>query len=458
MNIYKSNWQIIVVCIISLMLPLNADAFLGELDNVTKASLTNSNSLTKTNSEQLSKDSCISSRAILHINSLINPFSKNILSADNIGEVNDIWGGRVCQKNLKNEDNLTIFSNYKSHDTAEEAVEQQVKIFSRSKGGIFVDGLSRAGSFMPILKKMLAKKGLPEDLAIIPLIESGYNNNAHANDDDFAGPWQFMKWTAQRFGLKINYWVDERHDPIKSTNAAAKYLKLLFDKFGTWELALIAYNRGEGNIEKIMDASSKANFWSLYQANNLSPQTYYYVHKFIAAREIVGNLDEYGYNDLAHQPLMSFDTVTIKPPANLSYIAKATGTSVTRIKELNPELKQWCIPPDVSQYELRIPSGTKGVFLASYESRSESERYPNTIYKVKKGDTLFRIAKKKGVPVDLILKINDMTKDDHIHTGMVLILPPEIKNNKKFRNSDKQLQAKKKTILQTKKRSIHNEA
>ncbi|MBF0540241.1 MAG: transglycosylase SLT domain-containing protein [Nitrospirae bacterium] len=442
MNTFIRNCLISLVFLAYFISPFEASAFLGELDNLTKASLTVDDSSPANVKQEKSGtiNNCISRKVIIHLRNLLNPLAfNNIESNLNGSNVIGLWTGGSCVDTVTSKSGV-MFGDYMSNNVASDAVNEQVRVFSRSKGGIFVDGLTRAASFMPILKKMLAKEGLPEDLAIVPLIESGYNNNAQSNGDEIAGPWQIMKWTARRFGLKIDYWVDERHDPIKSTNAATKYLKLLFDKFGSWELALAAYNSGEGTVSKALDRSSSTDFWSLYQSNSLSQQVYYYVHKFIAAREIAEKLDKYGYSELRYQPLMKFDTVVINPPADLSYIAKSAGTTVGRIKELNPELKQWCIPPDVKTYELRIPFGTTTMFLADFNNREEPEISSDKMdmgktYIVKKGDTLYSIARKKRVPIKELLAVNKLKNSSHIHSGTVLILIAKNDSKKSFKKS-----------------------
>jgi membrane-bound lytic murein transglycosylase D len=446
MNIFIRNCLLATVCLIYLIFPFKTGAFSGEMVNLTKASpiTDNVSPILQTSEtindeffhEKASPNDCLSKKIFLHLGYLINPLpinKDNNIDSDVIeNNIFGLWTGMPC-KDIDITSVDVMFRDYRANHNANNAVNEQVRIFSRAKGGIFVEGLSRAASFMPILKKMLAKDGLPEDLAIVPLIESGYNNNAQANGDDIAGPWQIMKWTARRFGLKINYWVDERHDPIKSTTAATKYLKLLFDKFGSWELALAAYNSGEGTVAKAMDKSNTADFWALYKSKFMSQQVSYYVHKFIAAREITDKLGEYGYAELKNQPLMRFDTVIIEPPADLSYIAKATGTTVGRIKELNPELKQWCIPPDVKTYELRIPSGSKTMFLADYNNRLQPEFNTSKTYVVKKGDTVYSIARKKRVPIKTLLEANNLNHSSQLNAGTVLILIAKNDNKKSFK-------------------------
>ncbi|MCI4626919.1 MAG: transglycosylase SLT domain-containing protein [Candidatus Magnetoovum sp. WYHC-5] len=267
--------------------------------------------------------------------------------------------------------------NYQADEAAVATIEEFLSIYSQRQRSVSTL-LTKADEYIPVIQDILIKNGLPADLAYLPIIESGYNVNA-ISPKDAVGPWQFIAATAKRFDLKIDRWVDERRDPIKSTEAASRYLSYLYERFGSWDLALASYNAGEGAIERAIDRSNTENFWEISQSSHITKETKDYVPKFIAVTEIAQEPEKYGIEKNSENGangidgrqengVFDYDTVTVAPPATLTFIAKTVNTTVQKIKELNPELKQDCIPPDVDSYELKIPIGQKYVFLSVYNS------------------------------------------------------------------------------------------
>jgi membrane-bound lytic murein transglycosylase D len=274
------------------------------------------------------------------------------------------------------------------------------------------------------MKEILRQKDVPENIVFLSLIESGFNPNAYSVAQA-AGPWQFIASTAKRYGLKINWWKDERRDPVKSTGAAASYLKDLYNMFGSWNLAMAAYNAGEGRILKAMKKSNAENYWELLDTSHIKNETKEYVPRFIAASLIANNPQDFGFDEIEyHEPLI-FDEVVLESPVDLSVAAECAGTTVDEIKRLNPELRRWCTPPDVPSYTLKIPVGTKERFSEALASISENERFTIERYTVKKGETFNHIAKKTGIPVPVILSLNSMEKIMPLKPGSVVYLPPE---------------------------------
>ena len=142
------------------------------------------------------------------------------------------------------------------------SVEAHLEYFKTRGREKFELWLSRSGRYIPMMKDILRKKELPEDLVYLALIESGFNPNAYSRAKA-AGPWQFMKYTGKRYGLKIDWWIDERRDPKKSTIAAANYLTDLYNMFGSWDLAMASYNGGEGRVQRAMARTKTDDFWQL---------------------------------------------------------------------------------------------------------------------------------------------------------------------------------------------------
>jgi len=313
---------------------------------------------------------------------------------------------------------------YNSNEVASKAVQRNIGLFSINIKERFSMWLGRSGKYLEMMKEILRQKDVPENIVFLSLIESGFSPYAYSVAHA-AGPWQFIASTAKRYGLEINWWKDERRDPVKSTFAAADYLKDLYGMFGSWNLAMAAYNAGEGRIQKAMKRSNADNYWELLGTKHIRPETKEYVPRFIAASLIANNPQDFGFDEIEyHEPLI-FDEVRLNSPIDLSVAAECAGVSLDEIKKLNPELRRWCTPPDVADYTLKIPIGTKERFTTELASIPETERFTIERYTVKKGDTFQRIAKRTGIPVPVVLSLNSMEKIMPLKPDSVIYLPPK---------------------------------
>lgn len=317
-----------------------------------------------------------------------------------------------------------ISADYDKNAIAADAVNRQISLFTEKIREKFSLWLSRSGKYLELMKGILKEQDIPEEMVFLSLIESGFNPNAYS-PAKAAGYWQFIASTAKRYGLAINWWRDERRDPVKSTVAAANYLKDLYEMFGSWNLAMAAYNAGEGKIMKALNRTKAEDYWSLLPTKHIKRETKDYVPKFIAASLIAYSPENYGFDNLEfHQPL-SYETVTLETPLDLEIAATCAETSVEVIRELNPELKRWCTPPDLREYSLRIPEGKKEIFMANISQIPEKDRFTVDLYTVRKGDTFKKISRKTGVPVGVILDLNDMEKIMPLQQGEKIYLPPK---------------------------------
>ncbi len=320
--------------------------------------------------------------------------------------------------------NAPLNISYKSNETAIKAVERNMRLFSEKIKNSFSVWLERSARYMEIMKDILREKGMPEELVFLPLIESGFNPNAYS-PANAVGPWQFIASTAKRYGLIIDWWRDERRDPIKSTYAAALYLKDLYNMFGSWKLALAAYNAGEGRIGKAIKRAENNDFWYLKENQKIPKETQEYVPRYIAASLIASYPEDYGFYNLTyHEPFM-YDEVTIRSPIDIEIIASCAETTVKEIRELNPELRRWSTPPNLKEYTIRIPYGTKEIFLENLSKIPEHKRFSYDTYVVKKDDTLKKISRKTGVPIEAILVLNSMSGLERPKVGERLKLPPK---------------------------------
>ena len=311
-----------------------------------------------------------------------------------------------------------------TNEVATRAVEKNVGLFSKRIKDRFALYLSRSGQYLDLMKNILREKNVPEDIVFLSLIESGFNPNAYSIARA-AGPWQFISSTAKRYGLEINWWKDERRDPVKSTVAAADYLKDLYGMFGSWSLAMAAYNAGEGKIQKAIKRSKSDDYWDLLGTRHIRNETKEYVPRFIAASMIAANPQEFGFNDIEYRAPMSYDEVTLESPIDLAVAADCAETDLDTIKKLNPELRRWCTPPDMETYVLRIPKGKKDVFLEKLKTVPEDERFTISRYTVRKNDTFRKIAKKTGVSEYVIMSLNPSGKILPLTAGTQIYIPPK---------------------------------
>jgi len=295
-----------------------------------------------------------------------------------------------------------------------------VNYFTGKFRGFFERALSRSGRYIPMMAAILQEEGLPQDLVYLCLIESGFSPRA-VSKAKAVGPWQFIRSTGLRYGLKINGWVDERRDPIKSTRAAAAYLKDLHLQFGEWFLAAAAYNAGERKVEKAINRSRTDDFWRLSQMTYLKKETRNYIPKFIAAALIASMPEKYGFGDIAYEPPIEYDEVTIERPMRLEQIAKLARTTVKVIKELNPALLRNITPPNKDGFSLRLPARSGNAFAQAYGLLPESAKPKVITHKVKKGETLLAIAKHYGQRVTQLMDLNGL-RSRQVRVGQDLIV------------------------------------
>jgi membrane-bound lytic murein transglycosylase D len=301
-------------------------------------------------------------------------------------------------------------------------VERSLRLFKQTLRPKFDLWLERSGRYETLMREILRSEGLPEDLLYVALIESGFNPKAYSRAKA-VGPWQFIAPTARRYGLAINAWVDERRDPIKSTRAAAAYLKDLYALFGSWPLALASYNAGEGKVGRAIQKTKTEDFWEIQKTRLLKRETKNYIPHFMAAKIIASDPEEHGFFPDYHDPL-DFDAIALDRPTDLRLVARLTGTTYETIKELNPELRRWCTPPYLPLYTLRIPPGTAEAFWEQYSQVPEEAISPWKEHVVKKGDTIPKLAKQHRLTAKILMDVNALDRKSRIQEGDRLIIPP----------------------------------
>ncbi len=305
-------------------------------------------------------------------------------------------------------------------------VEYFLYYFQTSGKPSFSRWLSRSSRYIPMMKEILKREGMPEDLVYVAMIESGFQMHARSWANA-VGPWQFVTDTGRRYALRIDQWIDERKDPVKATTAAALYLKELYGMFkGDWYLATAGYNAGENKILRAISMYNTSNFWEISQGSYLKRETKEYVPKLLAAAIIAKDPARYGFTDIAYLTPIEYDTVTIPSRTNLDLAAQLSGTTYESIKELNPDLRHWCTPPNYPDYLLKIPKGSKQRFETEYAKVAVDQRFTERVlysrYKARKKDTLKSVASRFGTSPATLAELNGLNAKSRI-AGKSLLVP-----------------------------------
>lgn len=312
-------------------------------------------------------------------------------------------------------------------------VAQYIEFFQGPGRKWFRKWMSRSSRYLPVMQPILESSGLPRDTVYLAMIESGFS--AHAYSWAHAsGPWQFISSTGRQYGLKQDFWVDERRDPIKATRAAARYLKDLHQELGHWYLAWAGYNTGSGRVRRMVAKHGTTDFWVLSEERGLAKETKHYVPKLIAAALVAKHPEAFGFSqdEFEFEPALAYEEVKVVDATDLDVIARAAGVNVKDIHELNPELKRWCTPPatEKNPYVLRLPPGSAARFAENFKRVPAAERLTFHVHKVKRGDTLSEIAARYGSATEAILQMNRLKGTRKLKLGLELVIPvPQRKGN-----------------------------
>ncbi|MBK8014894.1 MAG: LysM peptidoglycan-binding domain-containing protein [Deltaproteobacteria bacterium] len=286
--------------------------------------------------------------------------------------------------------------------------------------------LARSTRFVPLFWSILERHEVPRDLVFLSMIESGFSPHAYSVARA-AGPWQFMEKTAKSLDLRVDFWVDERRDFEKSTDAAARYLKALYGRFGDWHLAMAAYNAGGARVARAMRASGRRDFWTLSRTSRLRRETRQYVPKLLAAARVGKQADRYGFAEVEYQEPLAWDVVTVKLATDLKSLAQLCGVDVEQtLRDLNPALR-WAITPPGESYVVRVPKGVSDVCRANLEAaeadvEGAEGRLTYRYHRLGRDETVQSLSERFQVPVERMLEVNRRTLDD-LETVEGLIVP-----------------------------------
>lgn len=307
-------------------------------------------------------------------------------------------------------------------DEDREDVEKFFKFYTHNHRKTFIMWLDRAEQYLPLARDVFQQYGLPQELIYLAFVESGFNPKAYSRAGA-AGLWQFMPGTGKLYGLKYDWWIDERRDPIKATHAAAKHLKDLHDSLGDWYLALAAYNAGEGRITRAIKATGCADFFEMRKQRKaqLKRETQNYVPKFLAVVKILRNLESLGFDPIDWDAQPELTPIAVKPGSDLLALAKHLGLNWESFHATNPMFRRYVSPPDgdslvyvkpalqakVEDF-LKKPGATP---FAGYQA-----------YKIRNGDSWYSISKRFNVPVAVLKHVNQR-RSNIIHPGQTVMVP-----------------------------------
>jgi membrane-bound lytic murein transglycosylase D len=285
-------------------------------------------------------------------------------------------------------------------------------------------GYRRSTRYLPAIRAIFAEAGIPPKLAYLAAVESNYNPLAHSRARA-AGMWQFMSFTARKFGLRVKLpWYDERLDPVYSTRAAARLLAYLHDEYGSWELALAAYNAGEGRVNRAIrrarQPEGEQDYWTL---RRLPRETKGYVPAFFALARIYEDPETYGLAHLEQEPPMELEAIEIDVSTSLAELAKLTGVPLAELRRLNPAWKRGFIPPiGIGPVLLHLPAG-HGQRVQELLAGNPPPTVAWRVHTVAKGETLSEIARAYGVPIHELTAANPLRNPRKLSIGQVITLP-----------------------------------
>ena len=301
-------------------------------------------------------------------------------------------------------------------------VLRYVELFQGRLREFLTEGLSRGAQYLPMIQDTFRAEGLPLDLAYIPLIESAFKPSALSRAKA-RGVWQFMRGTALENGLKADWYLDERADPEKATQAAAKYLKTLFGMFEDWHLAMASYNGGPGRVRRAITRSRMTDFWTLTANKQFLPrETRDYVPMILAAVIIAKNPTQYGFDIVPMTPVRT-ETVMVPPALDLRRVAEWAGVPMDEIQRLNPEFRRWTTPVKKGQYSIKVPEGTADQVREGLIASAPAQLNAMQWHTVKRGETLATIAKKLKVNRTDLAEANYLMTSSKVAAGARLVIP-----------------------------------
>ncbi|MEE8538031.1 MAG: LysM peptidoglycan-binding domain-containing protein [Acidobacteriota bacterium] len=282
-------------------------------------------------------------------------------------------------------------------------------------------GIRRSGRYMKMMRRILAEEGVPQDLVYMVQVESMFKDRAYSRAHA-KGLWQFIASTGRSYGLRRNYWIDERADPVKATRAAARHMRDLHELFGDWYLAMAAYNAGPGKVKRAIRRTGSRDFWRLSRSRYLRRETRNYIPAIIASILIMKDPERYGFK-AEYDPEWRYETAEVDSATELRVIGECAGVSAKEMGSYNLELRRRMTPPDSGVYEIKLPPGTRDRFAKAFGELPRDKRLTYTRHRVRKGETLSTIARRYNTNVRALQKTNNIRNRHRISVGQVLTVP-----------------------------------
>ena len=306
-----------------------------------------------------------------------------------------------------------------------ERIGYWLRAWQRAEGERLPIYLARMGVYQELVDRTLDAHGLPWSLRYLPFLESGYSPQA-VSRASAVGLWQLMSPTATGLGISVSPLVDERRDPVRSTEAAARFLKELRARFGSWYLALAAYNGGPSRVRRLLEqhapGAQPSDSLYLVLAPHLPRETREFVARFLAGARIAMDPEAFGITRPVDVSPLSWEEVVVPDAVTLDVLAGAVGTSRQALEALNPQLLRGMTPGGVAT-TVRVPPGTAAGFADRYASIPPAERVTLTLHVVASGETLTHIARRYGVGVDEIQQANPRVRPRRLRVGDELVVP-----------------------------------
>lgn len=281
--------------------------------------------------------------------------------------------------------------------------------------------LRRAGRYRELFERTLERQGLPKDLLYVAMVESGFDNGARSRVGA-GGIWQFMPGAARAYGLEVSYWIDARRDPERAVDAAARYLKDLYVRFGSWYLVFAAYNAGYGSILRSITTYNTNDYWELARHESGLPwESTLYVPKILAAAIVGHNLAAFGFADLTQDAPFAYEQVEVPPGTSLAAVARAAGTKPEVIEALNPDLLRTRTPPDRGSSKVRLPPGTAAVYAASTDKTRDADKLETVVLRF--GETLDDVARAHGCSARELRRLNGVKDTLELRGGTAIVVP-----------------------------------
>jgi membrane-bound lytic murein transglycosylase D len=286
---------------------------------------------------------------------------------------------------------------------------------------IMANWLRRAGRFRALFEKTLERQGLPKSLLYVAMVESGFDTGARSRVGA-GGVWQFMPGAARAYGLEVSYWLDARCDPEKAADAAARYLKDLYVRFGSWPLVFASYNAGYGAVLKSITAYNTNDFWELVRHEAGLPwESSIYVPKIMAAAIVGTNARAFGFGDVAPDPGYAYEAAEAPAGTALGTVARAAGAHLEVIQALNPELVRDRTPPDRGPSRVRLPPGTAAAFVENLEAARGGDRMDTIVLRF--GETLDDVARARGTSARELRRLNGVKDSTELRAGVSILVP-----------------------------------